>query len=49
MVKKDIPAERPPKKREVVIPRVCAMRRGRGVSVGIVLGFLAQRFCGWFG
>ena len=38
-MKKDIPALRPPRRREEVIPRVWARRRGRGVSVGIVLGF----------
>jgi len=43
-VKKDIPAERPPKKRELVIPKVCAMRNGRGVSVGIVIVFLRKEF-----
>ena len=47
-MKKDIPAERPPIRKEVVIPRVWARRMGSGVSVGIVL-VLDGRSCGGLG
>ena len=37
MVKKERPAQTPPKRRDDVMPRVCARRIGRGVLVGILM------------
>ena len=50
MVKKDIPAARPLKKREEVMPTVCARRMGSGVSVGIMVLFFGVSYvrgCGY--